>query len=201
MGLAKRIIPCLDVAEGRVVKGVNFINLRDAGDPVEVARRYDSQGADELAFLDITRQRARRGACSTRWSSAVADQVFIPLTVGGGVAPRRRHARAAQRRRRQGEHQYRRREQSRAHRASCGTLRRSVHRRRHRRQGDRAGSMGGLHPWRQDGDRPRRRPLGARSGQARRRAKSCSPAWTATAPAAASILVSPARSRTRSTCR
>jgi len=85
MGLAKRIIPCLDVAQGRVVKGVNFVNLRDAGDPVEVARRYDEQGADELAFLDI------RASVETRpllydMIEAVADQVFIPLTVGGGVS-------------------------------------------------------------------------------------------------------------------
>ena len=84
MGLAKRIIPCLDVAAGRVVKGVNFVNLRDAGDPVEVARRYDAEGADELAFLDI------RASVETRdllydMIEAVADVVFIPLTVGGGV--------------------------------------------------------------------------------------------------------------------
>jgi len=85
MGLAKRIIPCLDIAQGRVVKGVNFVNLRDAGDPVEVARRYDEQGADELAFLDI------QASVETRpllydMIEAVADQVFIPLTVGGGVS-------------------------------------------------------------------------------------------------------------------
>jgi cyclase len=84
MGLAKRIIPCLDVAEGRVVKGVNFINLRDAGDPVEVAKRYDSQGADELAFLDIRASVETRGLLY-EMIGAVADQVFIPLTVGGGV--------------------------------------------------------------------------------------------------------------------
>ena len=84
MGLAKRIIPCLDIAEGRVVKGVNFINLRDAGDPVEVARRYDSQGADELAFLDIRASVETRGLLY-EMIGAVADQVFIPLTVGGGV--------------------------------------------------------------------------------------------------------------------
>jgi cyclase len=84
MGLAKRIIPCLDVAEGRVVKGVNFVNLRDAGDPVEVARRYDSQGADELAFLDIRASVETRGLLY-EMIGAVADQVFIPLTVGGGV--------------------------------------------------------------------------------------------------------------------
>jgi imidazole glycerol-phosphate synthase subunit HisF len=85
MGLAKRIIPCLDVADGRVVKGVNFVNLRDAGDPVEVARRYDGEGADELAFLDIKASVETRGLLYDM-IEAVADQVFIPLTVGGGVS-------------------------------------------------------------------------------------------------------------------
>ena len=84
MPLAKRIIPCLDVAAGRVVKGVNFVDLRDAGDPVEVARRYDEQGADELAFLDIRASIETRGLLY-EMIEAVADQVFIPLTVGGGV--------------------------------------------------------------------------------------------------------------------
>jgi cyclase len=84
MGLAKRIIPCLDIAAGRVVKGVNFVNLRDAGDPVEVAKRYDEQGADELAFLDITASIETRDLLYGT-INAVADQVFIPLTVGGGV--------------------------------------------------------------------------------------------------------------------
>jgi len=84
MGLAKRIIPCLDVAAGRVVKGVNFVNLRDAGDPVEVARRYDAEGADELAFLDI-RASVETRALLYEMIEAVADVVFIPLTVGGGV--------------------------------------------------------------------------------------------------------------------
>ena len=82
--LAKRIIPCLDIADGRVVKGVNFVDLRDAGDPVEVARRYDEQGADELAFLDIRASVERRDLLCGM-IEAVADQVFIPLTVGGGV--------------------------------------------------------------------------------------------------------------------
>ncbi|HEY1459607.1 MAG TPA: imidazole glycerol phosphate synthase subunit HisF [Casimicrobiaceae bacterium] len=85
MGLAKRIIPCLDVADGRVVKGINFVNLRDAGDPVEVARRYDEQGADELAFLDIKASVESRSLLYDM-IEAVADQVFIPLTVGGGVS-------------------------------------------------------------------------------------------------------------------
>ena len=84
MALAKRIIPCLDIAAGRVVKGINFVNLRDAGDPVEVARRYGEQGADELAFLDITASIETRGLLY-QMISDVARQVFIPLTVGGGV--------------------------------------------------------------------------------------------------------------------
>jgi imidazole glycerol-phosphate synthase subunit HisF len=84
VGLAKRIIPCLDVAGGRVVKGVNFVNLQDAGDPVEVARRYDAEGADELAFLDIRASVESRGLLYDM-IEAVANEVFIPLTVGGGV--------------------------------------------------------------------------------------------------------------------
>jgi cyclase len=84
MGLAKRIIPCLDVDKGRVVKGISFVNLRDAGDPVEVARRYDEQGADELAFLDITASAEARDTI-VGIIERVAAQVFIPLTVGGGV--------------------------------------------------------------------------------------------------------------------
>ena len=84
MALAKRIIPCLDVTNGRVVKGVNFLELRDAGDPVEIARRYDEQGADELTFLDITASSDNRGLI-LNIIEQVASQVFIPLTVGGGV--------------------------------------------------------------------------------------------------------------------
>ena len=82
--LAKRIIPCLDVKAGRVVKGINFEGLRDAGDPVEIARRYDEQGADELTFLDITASSDERDII-LHVIEAVAEQVFIPLTVGGGV--------------------------------------------------------------------------------------------------------------------
>jgi cyclase len=84
MSLAKRIIPCLDVTAGRVVKGVNFVELRDAGDPIEIARRYDEQGADELTFLDITATSDGRDLI-LHIIEAVASQVFIPLTVGGGV--------------------------------------------------------------------------------------------------------------------
>jgi cyclase len=84
MGLAKRVIPCLDVTAGRVVKGVNFVSLRDAGDPVEIAARYDAEGADELAFLDITASSDQRDIILDV-IERVAAQVFIPLTVGGGV--------------------------------------------------------------------------------------------------------------------
>lgn len=85
MSLAKRIIPCLDIADGRVVKGVNFVDLKDAGDPVETARRYDADGADEIAFLDIRASVESRGLLYGM-IEAVSDEVFIPLTVGGGVA-------------------------------------------------------------------------------------------------------------------
>ena len=84
MGLAKRIIPCLDVDNGRVVKGVKFVDIRDAGDPVEVAKRYDDQGADEITFLDITASSDERETM-VHVVEEVAGQVFIPLTVGGGI--------------------------------------------------------------------------------------------------------------------
>ncbi len=84
MGLAKRIIPCLDIDKGRVVKGVKFLEIKDAGDPVEIARRYDQQGADELVFLDITASSEDRGTLMDV-VERVAGEVFIPLTVGGGV--------------------------------------------------------------------------------------------------------------------
>ena len=84
MGLAKRIIPCLDVDQGRVVKGVNFVDIRDAGDPVEVAKRYNAQQADELTFLDISASHEGRGT-TLDMVSRIASEVFIPLTVGGGI--------------------------------------------------------------------------------------------------------------------
>ncbi len=84
MSLAKRIIPCLDVRDGRVVKGVQFVDIRDAGDPVEVARRYDAEGADEITFLDITASSDDRDTI-IHVVEAVAETVFIPLTVGGGI--------------------------------------------------------------------------------------------------------------------
>jgi imidazole glycerol-phosphate synthase subunit HisF len=84
MTVAKRIIPCLDVDKGRVVKGVNFVNIQDAGDPVEIAKRYDDQGADELTMLDITASNETRET-TYKTVESIAGQVFIPLTVGGGV--------------------------------------------------------------------------------------------------------------------
>jgi len=84
MSLAKRIIPCLDVRDGRVVKGVKFIDIKDAGDPVEVAKRYDKEGADEITFLDITASHEGRNT-TIEMVERIADQVFIPLTVGGGI--------------------------------------------------------------------------------------------------------------------
>ena len=84
MGLAKRIIPCLDVDAGRVVKGVNFVDIRDAGDPVEISRRYNEQGADEITFLDITASHEGRDT-TVHTVEDIASEVFIPLTVGGGI--------------------------------------------------------------------------------------------------------------------
>ncbi len=84
MGLARRIIPCLDVDQGRVVKGVNFVDIRDAGDPVEIAARYNEQGADEITFLDITASHEARDT-TVHTVEAIAREVFIPLTVGGGI--------------------------------------------------------------------------------------------------------------------
>ena len=185
MGLAKRIIPCLDVAAGRVVKGVNFVNLRDAGDPVEVARRYDGQGADELAFLDIRASIETRGLLY-EMIEAVADQVFIPLTVGGGVnsvddirallnAGADKVSINTAGVRNPGLFD-----------AAAGTLRRAVHRRRDRRQAARARS-----PGRSTRTADARPPGSTRStGRARSwraaPAKSFSPAWIATARAPAS---------------
>ena len=84
MAVAKRIIPCLDVDKGRVVKGVNFLNIRDAGDPVEIAKRYDKEGADEITMLDITASHETRDT-TYKTVESIASQVFMPLTVGGGV--------------------------------------------------------------------------------------------------------------------
>ena len=110
--LAVRVIPCLDVDAGRVVKGVQFVEIRDAGDPVELAARYDAEGADELVFLDITASSDDRDTM-VHVVERVAEQVFIPFTVGGGIRTRRRRAPDAARRRRQGVAQHRGRERPR----------------------------------------------------------------------------------------
>ena len=184
MGLAKRVIPCLDVTAGRVVKGVNFVELRDAGDPVEIAARYDGEGADELTFLDITASSDERDIL-LHVIEAVASKVFIPLTVGGGVRK---------------VEDVRRLLNAGADKVSINTAavqnpdlvrEASEHRRqpgdrgRDRRQEERL-LVGGLHPWRPQGHRPRRGGMGEAHGSRRARARSCSPAWTATARATAS---------------
>ena len=110
-----RVIPCLDVTDGRVVKGTNFVDLRDAGDPVELAARYDAEGADELVFLDITASSDARDT-TVDMVYRVAEQVFIPFTVGGGIRTARRRPPHAPRRRRQGQRQHRRRATPRADR-------------------------------------------------------------------------------------
>ena len=106
--IVARVIPCLDVTAGRVVKGTNFVDLRDAGDPVELAARYDAEGADELVFLDITASSDGRDTM-VDVVYRTAEQVFIPFTVGGGIRTRRGRPADAARRRRQGQRQHRRR--------------------------------------------------------------------------------------------
>lgn len=130
MALAKRIIPCLDVDNGRVVKGVKFENIRDAGDPVEIARRYDEQGADEITFLDITASVDGRDT-TLHTVERMASQVFIPLTVGGGVRTVQDIRKPAQCRCGQGFDQHRSSVQSRVRRRSGAALWFSVHRGRH----------------------------------------------------------------------
>ncbi len=140
--LAKRVIPCLDVDAGRVVKGVRFQDLRDAGDPVELAARYDADGADELVFLDITATVEARGA-TLDVISRTAEQVFIPLTVGGRRPHRGRRPDAAAGGRRQGLAEQRRGSRPRAALAVRGPLRRPVRRDRDRREGGRRPAAGG----------------------------------------------------------
>jgi cyclase len=133
MTLKARVIPCLDVKDGRVVKGVNFVDLIDAGDPVEAAKAYDAAGADELCFLDITASSDNRDTIFDV-VARTADHCFMPLTVGGGVRAGRRHPQAAARRRRQGVDQHGGGEESRFRRRGRRQVRQPVHRRRHRRQ-------------------------------------------------------------------
>jgi cyclase len=171
--LAKRIIPCLDVTAGRVVKGVNFVELRDAGDPVEIAARYNEQGADELTFLDITATSDDRDLILSI-IEAVASEVFIPSTVGGGVRTVGDVRRLPERRRRQGQLQLGGDRTARGHRRSVGEVRRAVHRRRHRRQAARGGNggLGRLQPRRPQGTPASTRSNGRAGGRARRRARS-----------------------------
>ena len=183
--LGKRLIPCLDVKGGRVVKGVRFVDLRDAGDPVEAAQAYDAQGADELVFLDIGASHEDR-AIMLDVVRRTAEGIYMPLTVGGGDADARGHPHAAARGRRQGVAQHRGAGAARADLRGRARLRQPVHRGRHRRQARAAAraALGRLHPRRPP-------PAGrdavdwAREVEALARARSCSPAWTATAPATA----------------
>ena len=132
-----RVIPCLDVKDGRVVKGVNFVDLRDAGDPVEAASAYDAAGADELCFLDITASHENRGIMLDV-VRRTAEDCFMPLTVGGGVRTVDDIRRRCCARRRQGVDQHRRGQPPRIRPGSGREIRRAVHRRRHRRQAGQA---------------------------------------------------------------
>ena len=179
-----RVIPCLDVDGGRVVKGVNFLNLRDAGDPVELAARYDREGADEIVFYDITASSSGRDTM-VEVVRRTAEQVFIPLTVGGGV----RTLEDARQLLRVGADKVSVNtaavarpeligELAREFGAQCVVVGIDV-----RRSGDR---LRGLHPRRPAADRARRRRLGGRVRAARAPASWCSTRWTATAPGTAS---------------
>jgi imidazoleglycerol phosphate synthase cyclase subunit len=174
--LAKRIIPCLDVTGGRVVKGVNFVELRDAGDPVEIAARYNEQGADELTFLDITATSDGRDLI-LHIIEAVASQVFIPLTVGGGV----RTVEDVRRLLNSGADKVSFNSAAISNpdvirpRASTAPRHRGRHRRqapRRRRAGPRPG-LGRLQPRRPQEHRPGRRRLGHRRWPAAAPARSC----------------------------
>ena len=200
-----RVIPCLDVKDGRVVKGVNFVDLRDAGDPVEAAIAYDAAGADELCFLDITATHENRG---TMLDVVQAHRGSLLHAADGRRrrAHRRRHPHAAAIRRRQGFDQHaprsaaanssRRRPKNSAISASWSrSTPRACQARRRRR------ALGDLHPWRAQSDRHRCHRICPGGGVRSAPAKSCSPRWTATAPGRASTLRSRARSPTACRCR
>ena len=192
--LAKRIIPCLDVDAGRVVKGVRFRDLRDAGDPVELAARYDADGADELVFLDITATVEGRDATDDV-IARTAEQVFIPLTVGGGVRERRRRPAAASRRRRQGRVEQRRGARPGPALALRRHLRRAVRRDRDRR---RPAQRSGWEVFVDAGRTPTGRDAvewAAEATAERGAGEVCSPRWTATAPATATTSSCSRRSR------
>ena len=168
--LKVRVIPCLDVKEGRVVKGVNFVDLVDAGDPVEAARAYDAAGADELCFLDIAASQENRGTLLDL-ASRTAEQCFMPLTIGGGV----RTAEDVRALLLAGADKVSFNTAAVANpeviAAGVGEVRGPVHHRGDRRQDRGAGAVGDLHPRRHAGDRDRRgRPSPARwSGAGRGR--------------------------------
>ena len=199
-----RVIPCLDVKDGRVVKGVNFVNLRDAGDPVEAAIAYDAAGADELTFLDITASHENRDTIFDV-VTRTAEACFMPLTVGGGVRTVEDIRKLLDLRRRQGVDQHRGGEPARLRQGGGGEIRRPVHRGGDRRQeglASRARPTAG----RSSPMAAATRPASMRSTMRARwwrsaPAKSCSPRWTATAPRPASTSRSPAPSRTPCRCR
>ena len=199
-----RVIPCLDVKDGRVVKGVNFVNLRDAGDPVEAAIAYDAAGADELCFLDITASHENRGIILDV-VRRTAEACFMPLTVGGGVRTIEDIRALLLVRRRQGVDQHRGGEPARFRQGGGGEIRRPVHRGRDRRQAGvasrRAGALGNLHPWRPHPDRHRCGRLRQGSGRARRRRNPAHLDGPRRHQGAASTSRSPARSPTRCRCR
>ena len=179
--LKVRIIPCLDVKDGRVVKGVNFVNLRDAGDPVEQAMIYDAAGADELCFLDITASHEKRGILLDV-VRRTAEVCFMPLTVGGGVRTLddiRALLLAGADKVAINTEAVRRPEFV---REAAREIRQPVHRRRDRRQAGGARPLRSLHPWRPQRHRHRRHGTCEKNRRAMARAKSCSPRWTATAP-------------------
>ena len=184
MTLAKRIIPCLDVDRGRVVKGVNFVELRDAGDPAELAARYDADRADELVFLDITASSDSRDILIDA-VRATADAVFIPLTVGGGI----RGLDDIDTLLRAGADKVSLNTavlgHARAHRRGGGALRRAVRGGGHRRA-PRPATAGTVfsHGGRRD-TRARRGGSGRARPPSAAPVRSCSPAWTGTAPAPA----------------
>ncbi len=160
--LAARVIPCLDVHGGRVVKGTNFVNLRDAGDPVEVARRYEAEGADELVLLDITASHEQRDIILDV-VRRTAEQVFMPLTVGGGVRTIEDVRALTVGRLRQSLDQFGCLQRSRLHPAGGRSIWQPMHRRQHRPQTcpkGKRGGLGGSYPWRSHSDRIDGRCLG-----------------------------------------
>jgi imidazole glycerol-phosphate synthase subunit HisF len=187
--LAKRIIPCLDVDKGRVVKGVKFVEIRDAGNPVEVARRYNQEGADEITFLDITASSDERETM-VHVVEQVASEVFIPLTVGGGI----RSVEDVRRMLNAGADKVAIntaavvrpefvKEASERFGSQCIVV--AIDAKRVSAAG-RAAPLGGVHPRRPQAHRAGRHCLGAGAWWPSAPARSCSPAWTGTAPRSAS---------------